>query len=135
MPQTRRTISRERAPFFASERTTDDQYATIIWKRRMTITDQERLLGLTPEGVQDGDLICIISGCSVPVVLRKIVSDEMTGEHHYELAGDCYVHGMIDDEASTMQQTKEYQKPSLAIARVPCSYLDHEALILSNAGD
>jgi hypothetical protein len=111
--------------FFASERTTDDQYATavhddhpkfvaeflqrvqaIIWKRRMIITDQERLLGLAPEGVQDGDLICIIFGCSVPVALRKIVGDEMTGEHHYELVGDCYVHGMMDGEAFTMQQTR-----------------------------
>ena len=113
------------ALFFASERTTDDQYATavredhpkyvaeylqrvqaIIWKRRMIITDQERLLGLGSEDVQDGDLICIIFGCSVPVVLRKIVSDEMTGEHYYELVGDCYVHGMMDGEAFTMQQAR-----------------------------
>jgi hypothetical protein len=111
--------------FFASERTADDQYATtvrddhpkfvaeylqrvqaIIWKRRMIITGQERLLGLAPEGVQDGDLICIIFGCSVPVALRKMVSDGMTGEHHYELVGDCYVHGMMDGEAFTMQQTR-----------------------------
>ena len=99
----------------------------------MQAIDQERLLGLAPEGVQDEDLICIF-GCSVPVVLRKIVSDEMTGEHHYGLVGDRYVHGMINGEAFTMQQTKEYQKPSLAIARVHM-FLDHEALILSNAGD
>jgi hypothetical protein len=111
--------------FFSSERATDDQYATavhdghpkfvaeflqrvqaIIWKRRMIITDQERLLGLGPKDVQDGDLLCIIFGCSVPVVLRKIVSDEMTGEHHYELVGDCYVHGMMDGEAFTMQQAR-----------------------------
>jgi hypothetical protein len=78
----------------------------IIWKRRMIITDQERLLGLGSKDVQDGDLICIIFGCSVPVVLRKIVSDEMTGEHHYELVGDCYVHGMMDGEAFTMQQAR-----------------------------
>jgi hypothetical protein len=111
--------------FFSSERVTDDQYATavrddhpkfvaeflqrvqaIIWKRRMIITDQERLLGFGSEDVQDGDLICIIFGCSVPVALRKIVSDEMTGEHHYKLVGDCYVHGMMDGEAFTMQQAR-----------------------------
>ena len=111
--------------FFSSGRVTDDQYATavrddhpkfvaeflqrvqaIIWKRRMIITDQERLLGLGSKDVQDGDLICIIFGCSVPVVLRKIVSDEMTGEHHYKLVGDCYVHGMMDGEVFTMQQAR-----------------------------
>jgi hypothetical protein len=113
------------AIFFADEKPVDDQYPTavrddhpkfvaefvqrvqaIIWKRRMIITDQERLLGLGPEGVQDEDLVCIIFGCSVPVILRKIVSNEMTGEHHYELVGDCYVHGMMDGEAFTMQHSR-----------------------------
>ena len=70
------------------------------------MTEQECLLGLAPDGAQEGDLICIIFGCSVPVVLRKIVSDEMTGEHYYELVGDCYIHGMMDGEASKMQQAR-----------------------------
>ena len=59
-----------------------------------------------PKMWKNGDLICIIFGRSVPVVLRKIVSDEMTGEHHYELVGDCYIHGMMNGEAFTMQQTR-----------------------------
>ena len=47
------------------------------------------------------------------MVLRKIVSDEMTGEHHYELVGDCYIHGMMDDEAFTMEQTRNIPRHSL----------------------
>ena len=112
--------------YFAQARTSiDDEYETavrdddpefvaeflqrvqaIIWKRRMIVTEHERLLGLGPGAAQEGDLICIIFGCSVPVLLRKIVSDEMTGEHYYKLLGDCYVHGMMDGEAFTMQQAR-----------------------------
>jgi hypothetical protein len=111
--------------FFAKETTENGEYLTTIrrdhpefvaqflqrvqaitWRRRMIMTEQERLLGLAPETAQEGDLVCIIFGCSVPVLLRKIISDEMTGEHHYELVGDCYIHGMMDGEALTMQQTR-----------------------------
>jgi hypothetical protein len=79
---------------------------SIIWMRRMIWTEQEHLLGLAPDEAQEGDLICIIFGCSVPVVLRKVVGDEMTGERHYRLLGDCYVHGMMDGEAFTMQHAR-----------------------------
>jgi hypothetical protein len=43
----------------------------VIWNRRMMRTRNSRL-GLAPKGAQEGDLICIVYGCSVPVVLRKI---------------------------------------------------------------
>jgi hypothetical protein len=98
------TEVREDHPEFVAEFL--QRVQSIIWKRRMILTEQERLLGLAPESAQEGDLICIVFGCSVPVLLRKIVSDEMTGEHHYQLLGDCYVHGMMDGEAFTMQQAR-----------------------------
>lgn len=101
---------------FYATKTTDDhpryvaefleRVRSVIWMRRMIVTAQERLLGIAPSNAQQGDLICIIFGCSVPVVLRKVVSDEMTGEHHYQLIGDCYVHGMMDGEAFTIQQAR-----------------------------
>lgn len=83
-----------------------ERVRSVIWMRRMIVTAQEHLLGIAPTNAQEGDLICIIFGCSVPVVLRKVVSDEMTGEHHYQLMGDCYVHGMMDGEAFTIQQAR-----------------------------
>jgi hypothetical protein len=43
----------------------------VIWNRRMMRTGN-LWLGLAPKGAQEGDLICILYGCSVPVVLRKI---------------------------------------------------------------
>ena len=107
------TEVREDHPEFVAEFL--QRVQSIIWKRRMILTEQEQLLGLAPEAAQEGDLICIIFGCSVPVVLRKIVSDEMTGEHHYALLGDCYVHGMMDGEAFTMQQTRNIPQTQFEI--------------------
>jgi hypothetical protein len=42
----------------------------VIWNRRMIKTAQGRL-GLASDRVQAKDLVCIIYGCSVPVILRK----------------------------------------------------------------
>ncbi|KAF4447234.1 HET-domain-containing protein [Fusarium austroafricanum] len=43
----------------------------VIWNRRMMRTGNS-WLGLAPKDAQEGDLICILYGCSVPVVLRKV---------------------------------------------------------------
>lgn len=43
----------------------------VIWNRRMMLTANS-WLGLAPKAAREGDLICILYGCSVPVILRKI---------------------------------------------------------------
>ena len=47
----------------------------VIWDRRLGLTKgtdkTDSLLGLLPRTAQSGDLICILYGCSVPVVLRR----------------------------------------------------------------
>ena len=43
---------------------------SVIWNRSLVMTTSERL-GLVGRNVEKGDLICILYGCSVPVVLRK----------------------------------------------------------------
>jgi hypothetical protein len=43
----------------------------VIWNRRMMRTGNS-WLGLAPKGAQEGDLVCILYGCSVPVVLREV---------------------------------------------------------------
>lgn len=42
---------------------------SVIWNRAM-ITKASGKLGLVSNGVKEGDLICILNGCSVPVILR-----------------------------------------------------------------
>jgi len=55
-----------------------------------------KALGLSPCDAQIGDLVCIIFGCSVPLVLRKDVDREK-----YVLIGECYLDHTMDGEAMT----------------------------------
>ncbi|KAH8744628.1 hypothetical protein F5883DRAFT_439740 [Diaporthe sp. PMI_573] len=47
---------------------------------------------MVPDHARVGDLICVLYGCDVPVVLRKI-------ECHYKFIGESYVHGIMHGEA------------------------------------
>jgi hypothetical protein len=49
-------------------------------------------VGWTPADSQNGDLICLIRGCSVPVVLLK------RDEYGYYLIGASYIPGFMDGE-------------------------------------
>jgi hypothetical protein len=44
---------------------------SVIWGRRLIKTDQGNL-GIASSSVKKGDLICILYGCTVPVVLRRV---------------------------------------------------------------
>ena len=65
--------------------------------RRISITKSGHI-GSLPEETEIGDLVCILLGCSVPVVLRK----QEGVEHGYEFVGECYLHGLMDGEAMAM---------------------------------
>lgn len=68
--------------------------------RRLIVRDRE-LLGMVSESNKKRGFICILYGCSVPVVLRK-VRDEDTDEE-----GECYVHGLMDSEAFVLQREQD----------------------------
>jgi len=60
--------------------------------------ETEPLYGLAPYQAQAKDLICILVGCTVPVVLRPHeLSDP--DETYYELIGEAFVYGKMDGEA------------------------------------
>jgi hypothetical protein len=44
----------------------------------------------------EGDIICILFGCSVPIVLREYRTEN---DHYFEFIGEAYIHGMMDGEA------------------------------------
>ncbi|KAI7309293.1 hypothetical protein KC315_g13059 [Hortaea werneckii] len=98
----------------------------MVWRRRLITLSSEKLgkstssIGLAPEGTRKGDLVCILYGCSVPVVLREMIGDrpaakrqkcehpECPSHHdssripssvHYQFIGECYVHGVMDGKA------------------------------------
>ncbi|OTA60391.1 HET-domain-containing protein [Hypoxylon sp. EC38] len=45
-------------------------------------------LGISPESAETGDVICIVLGCSVPLLLRPL------GNNTYRLVGPCFVVGI-----------------------------------------
>lgn len=101
----------------------------MVWERRLVRLSQlppSSSFALAPAKTKKRDLVCILYGCSVPVVLREIKQDRpgsgqaayhsrpiasnddraRTGHSlqtrngiHYEFIGECYVHGMMDGEA------------------------------------
>jgi hypothetical protein len=49
-------------------------------------------MGLGPPGTNNGDLICILLGCHVPLVLRRV-------RGYYLVVGECFIYGLMDGEA------------------------------------
>jgi hypothetical protein len=89
----------------------------VVWNRRLIRTQgnymdwltngkrQIGALGLAPDGTKKDDLICIISGCSVPLILREMTPDtadtasKNSGDTLYTIIGECYIDHMMDGEA------------------------------------
>ena len=65
--------------------------------------------GLCPPETKAGDFICILYGCSVPVVVRE----EKDG--HVRLIGESYVHGMMDGEAVVEFREKTWKGKEFCI--------------------
>jgi hypothetical protein len=71
----------------------------VVWNRKFFLTAGEKdihgkLYGLAPKKAEKNDIICILFGCSVPVILR-----EVEGEDRYIFIGECYAHGIMDGES------------------------------------
>lgn len=73
----------------------------IVWNRLFVRSRKRKLFGLGPQGTQVNDLICILYGCSVPVILRPQQDPESHEIKHYEIVGEAYIYGMMDGEAIT----------------------------------
>ena len=72
---------------------------TKICARTLVLT-QKGYLGLGPTKAQKGDLVCVLYGCSVPVILRK------EGQGH-RFIGESYVHGLMDRAAVDQQSLRD----------------------------
>jgi hypothetical protein len=49
-------------------------------------------MGLGPLALQQGDMVCVLLGCNVPLLIRK-------EEDYHLLVGECFVWGLMDGEA------------------------------------
>lgn len=60
--------------------------------------------GHVPCAAEQGDTICALLGCSMPLIIR------WEGENNpYKLIGECYVHGMMEEEALDWLKTRKVQ--------------------------
>ena len=78
---------------------------SVIWNRKFLVSEKYSWIGLAPMAAQVGDIICVLYGCSVPVVLR--VSGSRGSAKQCQLVGECYVHGMMDGEALELGGAQE----------------------------
>jgi di/tripeptidase len=60
-------------------------------------------MGMVRRPLREGDMICVVLGCNVPMVLRKAVDD-----HH--LVGPCFVWGLMDGEALENMRGSGYEE-------------------------
>jgi Heterokaryon incompatibility protein (HET) len=79
----------------------------VVWNRRTfrSTTGGKTTVGLIPQHARVGDRVCVLYGCSVPVVLgqrKQLMSPGDMPDHedrHWQLIGEAYVHGVMDGEA------------------------------------
>lgn len=64
-----------------------------------------------PRQARKGDILCVMFGCSVPVVLRKKESSSS-----YTFVGECYMHGFMDGEAIAMQMKGALVEKKIVLA-------------------
>lgn len=75
---------------------------------RRLFTTIKGYIGLSPRPIQEGDIICVLSGCPVPFVLRP------SGER-YRLVGECNVHGIMKDETIQAWRRGEYTEQEFVL--------------------
>ena len=67
---------------------------------RTLILTKKGYLGLGPTKARKGDFVCILYGCSVPVILRK-------EDQGHEFVGESYIHGLMDGAAVNQQSLRD----------------------------
>ena len=78
----------------------------VIWDKRFFLLedtgDLTYCFGIGPSGAQVGDFLCVLLGCSVPVVLSPV--HRIDPRYGYRLVGEAYLHGMMDGEVLNLRE-------------------------------
>jgi len=93
----------------------------VIWNRRFLRSEgkafdaaegtmkNRKLFGLAPERAKVNDIICILLGCSVPVILRE---QRTPIDHYFQFIGEAYIYGMMDGEALAGRDRERLEESS-----------------------
>ncbi|KAN0077633.1 Heterokaryon incompatibility protein (HET) domain containing protein [Elaphomyces granulatus] len=82
----------------------------VIRNRKFLEAKEEGLFGLCSSKAEPNDIVCILFGCSVPVVLR--VRDKKDGGG-YLFVEEAYIYGKMDGEAITALTKEELAKKTM----------------------
>lgn len=80
----------------------------VVFGRSLMRTKDDRL-GLVPEKTEEGDYVCILFGCTVPVILRKL---SVTAEERREYA-EAESQGLAEAEKSTATLVTKIRRQQL----------------------
>lgn len=74
----------------------DRFFDTIIRMCLRLMVTRNGSIGLIPETASKGDLVCILFGCSVPVLLRQCKNCD--GEETFTFVGECFLDGVMEGQ-------------------------------------
>ena len=84
----------------------EEHYVMCHYNRRLFVTSNG-LLGLGLESIRVGDLICVVPGCNMPLVLRRLSDGDVQDVKIYcTLIDNVFVQGIMDGEARQMKAAK-----------------------------
>ncbi|TVY41023.1 Heterokaryon incompatibility protein 6,OR allele [Lachnellula subtilissima] len=76
--------------------------ALLVSRNRRLFSTQRGFLGLGPEILESGDVVCIFPQLPVPLVLRPV-------DGHFLLVGECYVDGIMDGEEADAAKVQTFE--------------------------
>ncbi|KAF7512124.1 hypothetical protein GJ744_002286 [Endocarpon pusillum] len=89
---------------------------SVVWMKKLMKSaghDGEKLIGLVPNEAEKGDLICIVRGCSVPLLLRKTAD---AGSEHFRSESKLkQVIPLPRQKFGLSLRSKTFQHPSSSI--------------------
>lgn len=70
----------------------------VLWDRKFFLLRRAKgpRFGLGPTKAQTGDLVCILFGCPVPIVLRKVPTLDVPT---FKLIGEAFIYGLMEGQA------------------------------------
>lgn len=77
---------------------------TTVKMLRRVVSLEDGRIGTAPRQAQQGDLICILFGCNVPVVLRLTNENDV-----FSFVGECYVDGCMEGEAMSSPAAADHR--------------------------
>jgi hypothetical protein len=80
------------------------KYMSGMWRGQAFFKTTSNHIGIVPVGAREGDEICVLLGCSAPVVIRS----ETSGR--YKVIGRCNVYGLRSNEAFLGPIPKGYRQ-------------------------